>query len=89
MRIAVLGDASGWLSPTLAALRGLGVQVDLDRFSWPDDLVVVHVGDLVHKGPDSDDLVAWVDAVMERVGDRWIQLVAPRGSPTRVVIRRP
>lgn len=75
MRIAVLGDASGWLSPTLAALRGLGVQVDLDRFCWPDDLVVVHVGDLVHKGPDGDDLVAWVDAVMDRVGDRWIQLV--------------
>ncbi|MEW6475253.1 MAG: metallophosphoesterase [Actinomycetota bacterium] len=75
MRIAVLGDASGWLSPTLAALRGLGVQVDLDRFSWPDDLIVVHVGDLVHKGPDGDDLVAWVDAVMGRVGDRWIQLL--------------
>lgn len=75
MRIAVLGDASGWLSPTLAALRGLGVQVDLDRFSWPDDLVVVHVGDLVHKGPDGDDLVAWIDTVMDRVGDRWIQLL--------------
>lgn len=75
MRIAVLGDASGWLSPTLAAVRSLGVQVDLDRFSWPDDLVVVHVGDLVHKGPDGDDLVAWVDAVMDRVGDRWIQLL--------------
>lgn len=75
MRIAVLGDASGWLSPTLAALRGLGVQVDLDHFDWPDDLVVVHVGDLVHKGPDGDDLVAWVDAAMERVGDRWIQLL--------------
>lgn len=75
MRIAVLGDASGWLSPTLAALRGLGIQVDLDRFSWPDDLVVVHVGDLVHKGPDGDELVAWVDAAMDRVGDRWIQLL--------------
>lgn len=71
----MLGDAGGWLTPTLAALRRLGVQVDLARFAWPDDLVVVQLGDLIDKGPDGDHLVAWVDEAMRRAPGRWVQLV--------------
>ena len=74
MRVAVLGDASGWMKPVFCALSSLGVRVDLDRFSWPDDLVVVQVGDLIDKGPDGDHLVAWVDEVMRRCPGRWLQL---------------
>lgn len=77
-RIAVLGDLSGHLKPLLTTLAELGVEVD-DRnvprkVSWPDDLVVVQVGDLVHKGPVSELVVAVVDVLFARTG-RWIQLV--------------
>ena len=77
-RIAVLGDLSGHLKPLLTTLAELGVEVD-DRnvprqVTWPDDLVVVQVGDLVHKGPVSELVVAVVDALFRRTG-RWIQLL--------------
>ena len=77
-RIAVLGDLSGHLKPLLTTLAELGVEVDdrnvPRRVSWPDDLVVVQVGDLVHKGPVSELVVAVVDALFRRTG-RWVQLV--------------
>lgn len=77
-RIAVLGDLSGHLKPLLTTLAELGVEVDdrnvPRRVTWPDDLVVVQVGDLVHKGPVSELVVAVVDALFRRTG-RWIQLL--------------
>lgn len=77
-RIALLGDLSGHLKPLLTTLAELGVEVDdrdvPRRVSWPDDLVVVQVGDLVHKGPVSELVVAVVDALFRRTG-RWVQLL--------------
>ena len=77
-RIAVLGDLSGHLKPLLTTLAELGVEVDdrnvPRRVTWPDDLVVVQVGDLVHKGPVSELVVAVVDALFRRTG-RWVQLL--------------
>lgn len=62
----------------LTTLSELGVQVDdrdvPRRVQWPDDLVVVQVGDLVHKGPVSELVVAVVDGLFRRTG-RWVQLV--------------
>lgn len=77
-RIALLGDLSGHLRPLLTTLAELGVEVD-DRnvprqVRWPDDLVVVQVGDLVHKGPVSELVVAVVDTLFRRTG-AWIQLL--------------
>jgi Calcineurin-like phosphoesterase len=72
-RIAVLGDLSGHLTPFAGALRGLGV--DLARAEVPDDLVVVQVGDLVHKGPDSDMIVAVVDRLLDANPGRYVQLL--------------
>lgn len=77
-RIAVLGDLSGHLKPLLTELASLGVEVDSRdvprRVTWPEDLVVVQVGDLVHKGPVSELVVAVVESLFRRTG-RWIQLV--------------
>jgi hypothetical protein len=77
-RIALLGDLSGHLKPLLTTLAELGVQVDSRdvprRVEWPDDLVVVQVGDLVHKGPVSELVVAVVDGLFRRTG-RWVQLL--------------
>ncbi len=72
-RIAVLGDLSGHLAPFVRALGDLGV--DVAAAAVPDDLVVVQVGDLVHKGPDSDTIVALVDRLLDANPDRYVQLL--------------
>lgn len=93
-RIAVIGDLSGHLRPLLKVLRGLGVVFDgpapdfpREVVSFPDDLVVIQVGDLVHKGPDSDINVAVVHDLLLPTG-RWVQLAGnhevqylPGGTP--------
>ena len=72
-RIAVLGDLSGHLAPFVRALGELGVDVAAARV--PDDLVVVQVGDLVHKGPDSDTIVTLVDRLLDANLGRYVQLL--------------
>ena len=41
----------------------------------PPDLVVIQVGDLVHRGPDSEGVVSLVDGYLESQPDQWVQLV--------------
>lgn len=72
-RVAVFGDLSGHLGPFRDALEDLGA--DLDRAELPEGLSIVQLGDLVHKGPDSDEIVALVDAMLARHPGRWLQLV--------------
>jgi hypothetical protein len=71
-RLAVIGDVGGQFTALLEALCALGFDPTTSRL--PDDLTVVQVGDLVHRGPDSDDVVSFVDAVMAENGHRWVQL---------------
>ncbi|MFT4088654.1 MAG: metallophosphoesterase [Gordonia sp. (in: high G+C Gram-positive bacteria)] len=72
MRIAVIGDVGGHLDELRAELRLLGVENDGEL---PDGLAVVQVGDLVHRGPESDAVVELVGTYLERHPDRWIQLM--------------
>ncbi len=72
-RIALLGDLSGHLGPFAVALAGLAV--DLDAARLPDDLAVVQLGDLVHKGPDSDAIVALVNRLLAANPGRYVQLL--------------
>jgi hypothetical protein len=72
-RLAALGDIGGWLAPLWEALQELGI--DPDTLALPDDTVVVQVGDLIHKGPDSKEVVALVDRIMAANPGRWRQLV--------------
>src|SRR6266511_2602052 len=81
-RIAVLGDLSGHLAPFVQALGELGVDVAAARV--PDDLVVVQVGDLVHKGPDSDTIVALVDRLLDANPGRYLQLLVNHEDLTRL-----
>ena len=71
-RVAMLEDVQGRLDVLVDALDRLGVSLDSD---WPDDLVVVQVGDLVHRGPSSAGVVALVDQLISLSGGRWIQLI--------------
>ena len=73
MRVAVIGDIGGHRDELAASLVGLGA--DPASLELPDDLTVVQVGDLVHRGPDSLGVLELVDDLMERHGQRWVQLV--------------
>ncbi|MGI8753317.1 MAG: metallophosphoesterase [Acidimicrobiales bacterium] len=72
-RVALFGDLSGHTVPLYPALEALGVDLAADRI--PEDLVVVQVGALVHKGPDGDEAVALVDRMMLANPGRWVQLI--------------
>lgn len=73
-RIAVIGDVGGHLDALTAELSRIGVP-DGGAGEIPEDLVVVQVGDLVHRGPDSSGVVALVDTHLRRTPDRWFQLI--------------
>ncbi|WP_375476652.1 metallophosphoesterase [uncultured Jatrophihabitans sp.] len=72
-RVAVIGDVGGHRDELTAELRRLGADPDSGRL--PADLTVVQVGDLVHRGPDSDGVVALVDAYLGEQPAQWVQLV--------------
>ncbi len=69
-RLALIGDIGGHLQQLQEALWSLGVDNRI-----PDDLIVIQVGDLVHKGPDSDAVVELVDGFLQDQPDRWVQLM--------------
>ncbi|WP_418058699.1 metallophosphoesterase [Pimelobacter simplex] len=73
-RHAVIGDVGGHAGALRAELARLGVP-DEGRGPIPDDLVVVQVGDLVHRGPDSEEVVRQVDGYLRRQPGRWVQLI--------------
>jgi hypothetical protein len=70
MRVAIIGDIGGHLGVFEAALSAVGVDPRAARI--PEDLAVVQVGDLVHKGPDSDACVALADRLLGT--GRYVQL---------------
>lgn len=72
-RVAVIGDVGGHLVEFRAELERLGVDTELGRV--PPGLLVVQVGDLVHRGPASDAVIELVDRCLRASPGRWLQLV--------------
>lgn len=72
-RFAVIGDVGGHLAELRTELTRLGA--DPESGALPDDLVVVQVGDLVHRGPDSAGVIGLVDRYLHSQPGQWIQLV--------------
>jgi hypothetical protein len=72
-RTAVIGDVGGHLEDLTTELLRLGADPVSGRL--PADLTVVQVGDLIHRGPESDAVVALVDAYLHDQPDQWVQLV--------------
>ena len=58
IRVAVIGDVGGHVEELRRELRALGAS---ETGVLPDDLVVIQVGDLVHRGPDSEAVVRLVN----------------------------
>jgi hypothetical protein len=72
-RVAVVGDIGGQLEALEWELHRLGA--DPRTGTLPQGLVVVQVGDLVHRGPDSQRVVRLVDRYLLDQPGQWVQLV--------------
>ena len=72
IRVAVIGDVGGHVDELRRELRALGAS---ETGVLPDDLVVIQVGDLVHRGPDSEAVVRLVNYYLNAYPGQWIQLV--------------
>ena len=72
MRIAVIGDVGGHATPLRHELARLGARPD---GSLPEDLIVVQVGDLIHRGPESAQVIDIVDRYLRTQPAQWIQLI--------------
>ena len=73
MKEYVFGDASGWLTPLEHALNDIDASL-VDCFI-PQDVTIVHVGDLIRKGPDSEILLQLVKEIKEKYDKQWVQLI--------------
>jgi hypothetical protein len=74
--VVVVGDVGGHPAPLRAGLAAVGVDVD----DLPADTVVVQVGDLVDRGPDSTGALRLVQAVLDRQPAQWVQLLGNHES---------
>lgn len=73
MKILVYGDIGGHYWPFARSLSQHGI--DLEHATFSDDTIVIQVGDLIHRGPDSDDCIEAVDEMLTKYPDQWIQLL--------------
>lgn len=72
-RVAIIGDVSGHAAVLAEALESIEVDVATSRL--PQDLTVIQVGDLVHKGPAGNEAVALADRMMRANPASWLQLL--------------
>ncbi len=79
MRHAIFGDIAGHFGPFKRGLKSLGV--DMKSFTIPEDLIIVQVGDLVHKGPNSTLVVEAVDELMKNNPEQWVQIAGNHELP--------
>ncbi len=82
-RVAVIGDVGGHLDALTTELARLGAD---PAGRLPDGLTVIQVGDLVHRGPDSDGVVDLVDRYLREQPGQWLQLA---GNHEAQYLRRP
>lgn len=80
---AVFGDVHAHLDQFVKTLRTLGW--DPSTFALPKNLTIIQAGDLIHKGPATNEIVKLVDSTLLRnsgdpeTGD-WVQLMGNHES---------
>lgn len=68
----VFGDTGGHYSQLKAGLEAIGY--DPKTHKLPKDIIVIHCGDLLHKGPNSAAVIFMVDNIMKNNPKQWVQL---------------
>lgn len=76
--VHVFGDTGGHGIQLFAALAEIGV--DLESWKIPEDVLIVHLGDLVHRGPSSNTIVSKVDQLIRRNPGQWLQVIGNHES---------
>lgn len=69
----VFGDTGGHYRQLKAGLEAIGYDPTTNKL--PRNVVVIHCGDLLHKGPNSAAVIYMVDRIMEHNPGQWIQLL--------------
>lgn len=69
----IFGDTGGHGLPLFNALQEIGV--NLNTFTIPKNVRIIHCGDLIHKGPDSKALLETVDILIRNNPGQWIQVL--------------
>ena len=79
MTLHVFGDTGGHFDQLFTSLLRLGLNPE--TFELPADVRVIHLGDLIHKGPKSNELVQLVEQIITAnpLG-QWIQLLGNHES---------
>lgn len=80
---AVFGDVHAHIKPLALALEKLGWNPE--TFAIPKNLTIVQLGDLIHKGPWTSEIIEFVDQIMTVNNDdpaygSWIQLMGNHES---------
>ena len=73
MRNFIFGDTGGHAKQLFKSLKEIGV--DIESGTIPEDVRIIHLGDLIHKGPNSSQLLKTVNKLVRRNPTRWVQLL--------------
>jgi len=85
MKNYVFGDTGGHKSALFSSLVKLGI--DIKNGMIPEGTRIIHVGDLIHKGPGSSDILKTVDLLIRNNPGQWVQILGNhefqhiKGSP--------
>lgn len=74
MRVFVFGDTGGHFPQLSRALQNV-VGWDFHTKKLPEDVLVIHCGDIIHKGPSSEYALEMIDDIMTANPGQWIQLL--------------
>lgn len=73
MRNYVFGDTGGHMKQLFASLQEIGANPRTGYI--PEDVRIIHLGDLIHKGPHSSLLLKTVDKFIRKNPGRWVQIL--------------
>lgn len=73
MKTHIFGDTGGHLKQLFVSLEQIGV--DLKNYKIPENIRIIHLGDLIHKGPSpANAILTRVDKLIRNNPGQWIQL---------------
>jgi len=72
MQHIIFGDTGGHFNQLYKSLRHIGMTED---YILPHDTRIIHLGDLVHKGLYSSDILRMIDSIRHLNPGQWIQIM--------------
>lgn len=79
MKYAIFGDVGGHYDSFVQGLKTVGVSIN--PLFIPEDLTIVQVGDLIHKGDFSFEVLCLVRSFTKKYPNQWVQLIGNHELP--------